>query len=109
LRQPAVQRANRSQSARDRSLAQSFFVKMRKKPANRDVIDVPPVAGTNVSRKIVEIAGIGFDGVWRSIALAQGTQELIRGFFDESAGLFHSSHLAVAADAALAFARGWCF
>src|SRR5215469_6255598 len=49
---------------------------MRQEAANCDVIDLTPFSRAQVSCKIFQIAGIGLNGVWRSVALAQGEKKL---------------------------------
>src|SRR5215469_1156558 len=48
---------------------------MRQKAANCDVIDLMPFSRADVSCKIFQVAGIGLNGVWRSVALAQGEKK----------------------------------
>jgi hypothetical protein len=61
---------------------------MRKKPADRNVIDALPLARAHVQSEIVEIAAVRFYCVRGSVALPQVTQEIISGTFD--AGTFHA-------------------
>ena len=54
---------------------------MRKESADNEVIDGARVSGTNVGGEVVEIVGIGLDGMGRRVALAQGAEEVGDSFF----------------------------
>ena len=49
---------------------------MRQEAPNRNVIDLTPFSRADVSSKIFQIAGIGLNGVRRSVALAEREKKL---------------------------------
>jgi hypothetical protein len=65
-----------SERAGDGGLAQSAIVEMGEKTADAHVINVAPRGIADVRRELLEIDGIGLDGVSRGILLVERAQKL---------------------------------
>ena len=91
LRQPPVERAQRRQRARHRSLAEAAFVEVRQIATDENVIDVAPALRANVVGKLRQIGAIGLDGVRGSVALLQRANEVRDCLLHDGCALRHWS------------------
>ena len=78
-RQPTIKRPHRRQVRAPRKFCLIPFIKLRKKSAHHDVIDLFPSARAGVGGEEREITVVGLDGVRRSVALAQMAQKIGNG------------------------------